>query len=25
MNLKQRPLLPVGDPNLSEVLAQNEH
>jgi hypothetical protein len=24
MNLKQRPLLPVGDPNLSEVLAQNE-
>jgi hypothetical protein len=24
-NLKQRPLLPVGDPNLSEVLAQNEH
>jgi hypothetical protein len=25
MNLKQRPLLPVGDPNLSEVLAQHEH
>jgi len=25
MNLKQRPLLPVGDPNLSEALAQNEH
>jgi hypothetical protein len=25
MNLKQRPMLPVGDPNLSEVLAQNEH
>ena len=25
MNLKQRPLLPVGDPNLSEVLAPNEH
>jgi hypothetical protein len=25
MNLKQRPLLPVGDPNLSEVLAENEH
>jgi hypothetical protein len=25
MNLKQRPLLPMGDPNLSEVLAQNEH
>jgi hypothetical protein len=25
MNLKQRPLLPVGDPNLSEVLAQNEY
>ncbi|HET6929659.1 MAG TPA: hypothetical protein VFI45_05010 [Candidatus Acidoferrum sp.] len=25
MNLKQRPLLPLGDPNLSEVLAQNEH
>jgi hypothetical protein len=25
MNLKQRPLLPVGDPNLSEVLASNEH
>ncbi len=24
MNLKQRPLLPVGDPNLSEVLAPNE-
>ena len=25
MNLKQRPLLPVGDPRLSEVLAPNEH
>jgi hypothetical protein len=25
MNLKQRPLLPVGDPNLSEALAQHEH
>ena len=25
MNLKQRPMLPVGDPNLSEVLAPNEH
>jgi hypothetical protein len=25
MNLKQRPLLPIGDPNLSEVLASNEH
>jgi hypothetical protein len=25
MNLKQRPLLPVGDPNLSEALTQNEH
>jgi hypothetical protein len=25
INLKQRPLLPLGDPNLSEVLAQNEH
>jgi len=24
-NLKQRPLLPLGDPNLSEVLAQHEH
>jgi hypothetical protein len=24
-NLKQRPLLPMGDPNLSEVLAENEH
>lgn len=24
-NLKQRPLLPLGDPNLSEALAQNEH
>jgi hypothetical protein len=24
-NLKQRPLLPVGDPNLSEALAQHEH
>lgn len=25
MNLKQRPLLPVGDPRLSEALAPNEH
>ena len=25
MNLKQRPLLPVGDPRLSEALAQHEH
>ncbi len=25
MNLKQRPLLPLGDPNLSEALAQHEH
>jgi hypothetical protein len=25
MNLKQRPLLPLGDPNLSEALVQNEH
>jgi hypothetical protein len=25
MNLKQRPLLPVGDPNLWEVVPQNEH
>ena len=25
MNLKQRPLLPVKDPRLSEVLAPNEH
>jgi hypothetical protein len=25
MNLKQRPLLPVGDPRLSEALASNEH
>jgi hypothetical protein len=24
-NLKQRPLLPLGDPNLSEALAQHEH
>lgn len=25
MNLKQRPLLPLGDPKLSEALAQHEH
>lgn len=25
MNLKQRPLLPVGDPNLWEVVPKNEH
>jgi hypothetical protein len=25
MNLKQRPLLPLGDPRLSEALAPNEH
>jgi len=25
VNLKQRPLLPLGDPNLSEALAQHEH
>jgi hypothetical protein len=25
MNLKQRPLLPLGDPNLSEAIAQHEH
>ena len=25
MNLKQRPLLPLGDPNLAEAIAQHEH
>jgi hypothetical protein len=25
MNLKQRPLLPLGDPNLSEAIAHHEH
>ena len=25
MNLKQRPLLPLGDPNLAEAVAQHEH
>ena len=25
MNLKQRPLLPLGDPKLAEAMAQNEH
>jgi hypothetical protein len=25
MNLKQRPLLPLGDPKLAEAVAQNEH
>ena len=25
MNLKQRPILPLGDPNLAEAIAQHEH
>jgi hypothetical protein len=25
MNLKQRPLLPLGDPNLAEAIAHHEH
>ena len=25
MNLKQRPLLPLGDPKLAEAIAQHEH
>jgi hypothetical protein len=25
LNLKQRPILPLGDPKLSEVLAHHEH
>jgi hypothetical protein len=25
MNLRQRPLLPLGDPHLAEAIAQHEH